>query len=179
VTRPFLFLGLGALALLLQATIVPALPFGDLHPDLVLILLIYLAGRSDAMAGGAVAFALGYGMDILSGSPFGTFTVTKVLVFFAAYLAAKRVYLTAGLAPAAATVVFTIFEALVIRVLYRVLGLDASGLEHGLLRYVVFQAILMGVLALFAFHNLARFDAWLVKRFPGLDERRQASLVRD
>jgi rod shape-determining protein MreD len=179
VTRLSVFFGLGVLALVLQATLVPALPFGDLRPDLILILLVYLAGRSDPIGGGATAFGLGYGMDILSGSPFGTFTVTKVLVYYAAYLTAKRVYLTAGLAPAAATAVFTLFEALVIRVLYRALGLDASGLDHGLLRYLAFQAILMGVLALVAFHHLGRLDAWLVKRFPGLDERRQGSLVQD
>jgi rod shape-determining protein MreD len=174
--RTLLFLGLGGVALLLSATVLTALPLGDLQLDLVLLILLYLAGKVDPISGGTVAFGLGYGMDLLSGAPFGTYTISKVIVFFAASLAAKRVYLTAGLAPAAAALVCTLFEALVIRILLRALGLDTTGLDRGYLRYLAFQALLMGALAPFAFHYLSRLDTWLAARVPGLDDRRPAPL---
>jgi hypothetical protein len=115
-------------------------------------------------------------MDVLSGAPFGLFTVTKVVIYFLGYLAAKRVYLTAGLAPAVMAAVATLVEGILVRVLYGALGLDGRSLGHGLLRYVVFQALLMGALAPFLFHWLGRFDAWLGTVLPGADDRRPASL---
>jgi rod shape-determining protein MreD len=171
VRRLAVFLGLGALALFLQATLLGALPFGVLRPDLVLLLLLYLAGRSDAASGGVVAFCLGYGMDILSGAPFGTFTVTKVLVFFGAYLAAQRIYLTEGLVPAVAAAAFTVLEAVAIRLLFGAIGLGGGGLNRALLLYVAPQALLMGVLAPFVFYCLGRVDKWLEDHLPGADDR--------
>ncbi|HEY8368545.1 MAG TPA: rod shape-determining protein MreD [Thermodesulfobacteriota bacterium] len=175
--RPLVFLALGGAALVLQMTVLDVLPFGALKPDLVLLLLLYLSGRSDAIPGGLVAFALGYAMDVLSGAPFGLFTVTKVVIYFLGYLAAKRVYLTAGLAPAVMAVVATVVEGLLLRVLYGALGLDGRALGHGLLRYLVFQALLMGALAPFLFHWLGRLDAWLGTVLSGADDRRSASLL--
>lgn len=175
--RAGFFLALGAAALVAQATLFTMLPFGVLKPDLVLLLVLYLGARSDPIEGGAVAFCLGYGMDILSGAGFGTFTLTKVLVFFSAYLAAKRVYLTAGSMPAIAGAFFTLFEALVIRLLYRAVGLDGSGLDGAMLRYLVPQALLMGVLAPFVLHYVGRLDAWLGPRAGGVDDRRPAPLA--
>lgn len=175
--RAVVFILLGGAALVLQMAVLDALPFGVLKPDLVLLLLLYLAGRSDAASGGIVAFALGYGMDVLSGAPFGLFTVTKVVIYFLAFLAAKRVYLTAGLAPAVMAVAATLVEGILVRVLYGTLGLDGRALGYGLLRYLVFQALLMGALAPFLFHWLGRLDARLVALLPGADDRRPASLL--
>ncbi|HWP34072.1 MAG TPA: rod shape-determining protein MreD [Thermodesulfobacteriota bacterium] len=169
--RVGLCLALGAAALLLQATLLAYLPFGVLKPDLVLLFLLYLAVRADPVEGGAVAFALGYGMDLLSGSMFGTFTVTRVGIFYAAHLAAGRVYLTAGAMPAVAAALFTLAEALAVRFLFWMLGLTAEGLEHGLLRYLLPQALLMAILAPFAFRYLARLDPWLWPRGFGDDRR--------
>lgn len=176
-TRVAVFLGLGGVALLLQTAVLWALPLGPLKPDLVLLLLLYLAGKSEAIPGGFVAFALGYAMDVLSGAPFGLFTVTKVIVFFAGYLAAKRVYLTAGLAPALMAAVATLGEGLLVRVLYGALGLDGRALGHGLLRYLAFQACLMAAIAPVLFHWLGRLDTKLGTLLPGADDRRPASLL--
>lgn len=175
--RAGVFLALGAAALVAQTGLLTLLPLGVLKPDLVLLLVLYLGARSDPIEGGAVAFCLGYAMDILSGASFGTFTIAKVLVFFGAYLAAKRVYLTAGIVPAVAAVVFTLFEALAIRLLYRAVGLDGSGLDRAMLRYLAPQALLMGVLAPFVFHYVGRLDARLAPRAGVMDDRRPAPLV--
>ncbi len=176
--RVVLFLGLGAAALTAQATLLAFLPFGVLKPDLVLLLVLYLGARAEPIEGGAVAFCLGYGMDILSGATFGTFTLTKVLVFFGAYLAAKRVYLTAGFTPAVAAALFAVLEAVAIRVIFWGLGLDGEGLGRALVRYLLPQALLMALLAPFVFHYLGRLEPWLASRTGGggVDDRRPASL---
>ncbi len=177
VKRAGVFLAVGAAALVAQMSLFTLLPFGVLKPDLVLLLVLYLGARSDPIEGGAIAFCLGYGMDILSGASFGTFTITKVLVFFGAYLAAKRVYLTAGSMPAVAAALVTLLEALVIRLLHRAVGLDGSGLDGAMLRYLVPQALLMAVLAPFVFHYVGRLDARLGPRAAGIDDRRPAPLA--
>lgn len=176
--RVVVFLAIGAAALLAQATLLAFLPFGVLKPDLVLLLILYLGAKAEPIEGGAVAFCLGYGMDILSGATFGTFTLTKVLVFFGAYLAARRVYLTAGLTPAVAAALFTVLEAVAIRLVVWALDLDGTGLGRALARYLLPQALLMGLLAPFVFHYLERLEPWLASRsrVGGVDDHHPAPL---
>jgi rod shape-determining protein MreD len=86
-------MGLAAgLAVLLETTVLQALPFGRPAPDLLLILCVYL-GLHRHTAGGVVgAFLLGYLQDSVSGSAAGLNSFGMVLVFVLVYLTCRRLW---------------------------------------------------------------------------------------
>ncbi|MBW2056573.1 MAG: rod shape-determining protein MreD [Deltaproteobacteria bacterium] len=80
-------LAAGGGALLLQTTILSSLPS---KPDLVLVLVVYLALSPVTFAGAIIAFLMGCLMDVFAGSTPGFFALTKTAVFFVVYTTRGR-----------------------------------------------------------------------------------------
>lgn len=68
----------GILAVVLQTTVLPHLPF---IPDLLLVFCVYLAIYHYSVGGAASAFLLGYSLDSCSGAPMGMNAFVMSLVF--------------------------------------------------------------------------------------------------
>ena len=82
--------GCGAVAILLQTSVLPALPFA---PDLLLIVCVYLGIYHRSVGGAAWAFFLGYALDSCSGLPVGAHTLAMSLVFSAAALMSQSLWM--------------------------------------------------------------------------------------
>jgi rod shape-determining protein MreD len=81
------------LGLLLQTTLLRALPFGT-HPspDLLLVICVYLGLHRHTVGGVLGAFALGYLQDAASGTAAGLNAFGMVVVFVLVYLTCRRLW---------------------------------------------------------------------------------------
>jgi rod shape-determining protein MreD len=84
---------LGVFLITLQTTLLTILPVQRIRPDLVLILTLYMGLSSPLIAGGILAFFMGYLMDLFSGNVFGLFTLSRPLIFYLAQLFKSHFYL--------------------------------------------------------------------------------------
>ena len=80
--RSTAFLAVGFLLIVAQGNLYPIIGYLGLHgvtPSFVLPLVIFLGVHEASMArGSALAFALGYGTDLLASAPIGLFSLTAV-----------------------------------------------------------------------------------------------------
>jgi rod shape-determining protein MreD len=75
------FLILGILVLVMQTTFLQFLPAWLGQPDLLFLLVVYVACQADFFKGALVVFILGLLMDTFSGVFLGLYPVTYLLVF--------------------------------------------------------------------------------------------------
>ncbi len=80
--RFFIFLLLGVLFLALQTTVLPALPSWMGAPDLLFLLIVFLAIHLKAWPGALLVVLFGIGSEVVSGYFLGIYTVAYLLVFF-------------------------------------------------------------------------------------------------
>ncbi|TMA79674.1 MAG: rod shape-determining protein MreD, partial [Deltaproteobacteria bacterium] len=80
----------GALALLLQTTVLHTLTAGRVIPDLALVLCVYLGLHEHSVAGATGAFLLGYLLDSFSGSLVGLNAFAMTSVYTLVYLISRR-----------------------------------------------------------------------------------------
>lgn len=91
--RTFLALSLAAcVGLLLQTALLPALPFGEAAPDVLLILCVYLGLHHHSVGGAVGAFLLGYLQDSVSGSAIGLNAFAMTLVFLLVHLTCRSLW---------------------------------------------------------------------------------------
>lgn len=83
----------GVLLLTLQTTLWSAFSIQNVRPDLLLILVLYLALSSSPISGGILAFSLGYLMDLFSGNTIGLYALSRPLVFYGVRHFRSRFYL--------------------------------------------------------------------------------------
>jgi rod shape-determining protein MreD len=83
----------GALALLLQTTLLHGLSGGRIIPDLVLILCVYLGLYEHNIGGATGAFLLGYLLDSFSGSLVGLHAFAMTTVYLVVYLVSRRLWM--------------------------------------------------------------------------------------
>ena len=76
------FLLLGATLLIIQTTLFPLLPAWMGNPDLLFLLIVYIAIRFDIFSGAVLALLLGVLMDIFAGVFLGLYPVSYLLLFF-------------------------------------------------------------------------------------------------
>jgi len=86
------------LAMLLQTTVFPALPWlpDAFAPDLILVLAVYLGLRHRTASGALGAFLLGYFLDTFSGTVPGTNACALTVVFTMTYLLARNLWVEGG-----------------------------------------------------------------------------------
>lgn len=77
----FIFLILGILILILQTTFLQLLPAWLGKPDILFLLIIYIACQADILRGSVIILLLGLLMDVFSGVFLGLYPVIYLLVF--------------------------------------------------------------------------------------------------
>jgi len=141
-----LFAAAGFLAVLLQTTILHALPLGGIVPDLALILCVYWGLNHPNILSVVGSFVLGYTVDVFSGSVPGLNAFALSLVFLLAHLGSRHIWLNNAFAGA-----FVVFLASWVKVAALIiLGLVISPIEGvwlGVLKYVFLEALFAALLA--------------------------------
>jgi len=84
---------LGVLFLTVQTTLWTSLSIQSFRPDILLILVVYLAFSYSPISGGILAFSLGYLMDLFSGNTIGLYTLSRPLLFYGVQHFRSRFYL--------------------------------------------------------------------------------------
>lgn len=92
--RTLLLFILGSLLLVMQCILAQTLPAWMGKPDLLFILIIFIAIDLDIFSGALLVFAFGLLMDIFSGIYLGMYPMLFVLLFFAIKLAGRQLILT-------------------------------------------------------------------------------------
>lgn len=86
------------LAMMLQTTVLAlVVPLGEVVPNFVLVLAIYLGLRHHGVAGAVGAFLLGYFLDTFSGTVLGTNAFACTTAYVVAYLIARTLWTEDGL----------------------------------------------------------------------------------
>lgn len=87
-------LGIGILAVFVQATLVTLSPIRDVLPDVVLPAVLFVATQEvEVVAGVAIAFVVGYVFDLLSGAPPGCHCAAFQFIYLLGRWARRRLYL--------------------------------------------------------------------------------------
>jgi rod shape-determining protein MreD len=105
VSSRFRLLGLAVLLLALQQLVAGILP-DSFRPDLLLVLALALGLHSGATRSLLLAFGLGFAVDLLSGSPTGTYALLRGTACAATRLADRTLYLRSPLPWAAYSAVY-------------------------------------------------------------------------
>lgn len=84
---------LGVLLMTVQTTFWTSLSIQSFRPDLLLILIVYLAFSYSPVSGGVLAFFIGYLMDVFSGNTIGLYTLSRPLLFYGVKHFRNRFYL--------------------------------------------------------------------------------------
>jgi rod shape-determining protein MreD len=170
--RVLLLLVAGFSAILLQATVFSYLPWTDLKPDLLLIVVLYVGFFLAPTEGGVLAFLLGYLADLFSASVMGLFTFTRVVAWFVAKLASGVLHVKSVAAQTIFVAAYTVLDALVLVGALRFFGgpdYPAPDLDAR----VWFQVLLNTAAAPFVITALGRIE----KRFSSGFERRRLDLM--
>lgn len=91
--RTLLLLILGSLLLVMQCILAQTLPAWMGKPDLLFILVIFIAIDLDIFSGALLVFSFGLLMDIFSGIYLGMYPLLFMLLFFAVKLAGRHLIL--------------------------------------------------------------------------------------
>lgn len=115
------FLGTGFLLLILQAQahrILGHVPIAGITPSLVLPLIVFTGVHEYSVArGAALAFVLGYVLDLFAGAPVGLFTFVSVAIFVLARAAGVRLAAQTLLTQLALAFVFALVQGVMVVVL--------------------------------------------------------------
>lgn len=154
---PYLLLPLFAFIAVVQATLVPLLPFGDARPDLMLVLVVVwgiVRGNGEAALWG-----LGGGifLDLFSGVPFGLQSLSLAAVGLIADLMETNFFRSNMLLPLSAIFVATFFYHIAAAAALQTLGY-AVNWEPYLTGVVLPTAIANTILMPLAFTLLRRVE---------------------
>jgi rod shape-determining protein MreD len=144
---------------LLQSTVMPHITLMGVHPDLMLMAVTawsLLRGSEEGMLWALVG---GIVLDLLSGAPFGIWTLALLVVGFAAGLGQRNVFRFDLLIPILVTPFATLVHQLIALGMLSLLGWHA-GWNKGLTR-VIFPSILVNTLTMPIVYLIAR---WVHRR---------------
>jgi rod shape-determining protein MreD len=126
--RSTAFLAVGFLLIVAQGNLYPIIGYLGLNgatPSFVLPLVIFLGVHETSMArGSALAFALGYGTDLLASAPIGLFSLTAVATWWLARIAGVRLTAQTWWTKAALAFGFSLVESVLVLVLLAIFGAD-------------------------------------------------------
>ena len=163
----FLLLGLGLIIIqsnlfrmvgylvVAQEAWLPWLPVAGITPSLVLPLIVFMGVHEYSLGrGAALAFAIGYLLDVLSAAPMGLYTFTCVAVFVVARGAGVRLAAQTVLTKIALAFAFSLLEGIIIIIMTAIFGGDA-GRPRALASLVLPHAVATALFAPLVF-NLAQ-----------------------
>jgi rod shape-determining protein MreD len=120
------FLAMGLVLLILQANLhrlIGRIPIAGISPSLLLPLIIFMGVHEySVLRGAALAFVLGYTLDLFAGAPVGLFTFESVAVFVLSRAAGVRLAAQTLLTQLALAFGFSLFESLTILMLLAIFG---------------------------------------------------------
>jgi rod shape-determining protein MreD len=116
-----------AACILLQSTLLNAINLGGVHPDLALIVLIFVSMRRGAMVGQVSGFAAGFLEDLMNVSPLGFHSLLRTVMGFLYGLLSGNVFIDPFLMPIILAVVATVLKGLLSGLVSAIFGLAASG----------------------------------------------------
>lgn len=156
--RGFAVFGLIVLLFLIQVTVLPILLSPMVRPDLLLIFTVscgLLFGRVQAVG---VGFCAGLLQDLMAGSPFGIYTLSKMISGYVAGLVEQKVFKQHVFLPVVAMAVASILNSVVIVGLLSVLG-QPVGWEAAIAGECI-PAVLYNLLFAIPVHQLS---LWLLR----------------
>lgn len=107
----FVYFSLLSLVLVsLQSTIFSPAILGAFSPDLNLILLTYMALYTQSKTEGAIAASSGFLMDVLSGLPFGVYTLSRANIFIIVRAISESIYSKNKVVEAAVVFLSTLYS---------------------------------------------------------------------
>jgi rod shape-determining protein MreD len=149
-----IYTAMGAVALLLQTTVLHALTGGRVIPDLILILCVYLGLHEHNVGGATGAFLLGYSVDSFSGSMVGLNAFAMTTVYLVVYLAARRLWMDNVVSSVAMVFLATLLKGVaVLGALAAYLSVERLSLSAGQLVFA--EALLAAALTPAVFGVLA------------------------
>jgi rod shape-determining protein MreD len=156
------FLALGVFLLVVQSNLFRAV--GRLHvagvtPSLLLPLVVFMGVHEYSMArGAALAFTLGYLLDVFAAAPLGLFTFITVATFVVSRAAGVRLAAQTLLTKIALALVFGLAQGVLVVVLTAIFGNDTAR-PRALAVLVVPYAVSTALLAPFVFSLAERLHA--------------------
>lgn len=148
-----IFMLAGALAVVLQTTLLEPFRLLPAAPDLIVVLCVYLGLHYHSVGGAVGAFLLGYLLDTFSGSPPGLYALAMTLVFAFVYLVSKRLWVENPVTNVAAVGLGCIVKIATV-VTYFALVTPSNVGWIALLRTLLFEALFALVLAPIIFSAL-------------------------
>jgi rod shape-determining protein MreD len=151
--------GLLASVAVVQTAVAPAFTFLGVQPDFMLVVVVgwgVLRGVEEGLIWGAIG---GMALDLLSGSPFGVFTFSLVLVSFLTGLGEINVFRANILLPGVTVVVATVIYNLLILAMLQLMGRPVTW-DPGLVRLIA-PATVLNVICLTVVYSPLR---WLHRR---------------
>ena len=171
--RLVLTLLIGTLFLILQTTWLSSFPIRRIRPDILLILILYLAFLFPPIFGGVLAFFMGYLMDLFSGNVLGCYTLSRPLVFFAAQFFKERFYVEGSSSQFLFAFVFALLEGILILILMNTLQPISLGNLYPLLfTFLLPQSFFTGLATPFLFFLFQKGSSLLfLQPEKGMKER--------
>jgi rod shape-determining protein MreD len=124
--RNTVFLATGFFLLILQANlhrILGHVPVAGLMPSLILPLIVFMGVHEYSVArGAALAFVLGYALDLFAGAPVGLFTFVSVCIFVLSRAAGVRLAAQTMLTQIALAFGFALLEGATVLMLVAIFG---------------------------------------------------------
>jgi rod shape-determining protein MreD len=157
-----IYVATGALALLLQTTLLHGLTGGRVIPDLVLILCVYLGLHEHNIGGATGAFLLGYLLDSFSGSVVGLHAFAMTTVYLVVYLVARRLWMDNTVSGVAMVFLGSLLKGVAI-VVALAAYLSVDRVSFGMARTLLAEALLAAALTPLLFATLQR-----AKRVAGI-----------
>jgi rod shape-determining protein MreD len=113
--------------IVLQSTLLHAINLGGVHPDLALIVLVFVSLRRGSMAGQVSGFAAGFVEDLMNVSPLGFHSLLRTVIGFLYGLLSGNVFIDPFLMPILITVVGTILKGFLAGIVSALFGMQGSG----------------------------------------------------
>lgn len=155
-----LFIATGFVLLLFQTSLPRVLPLGHFVPDFALVLCVYLGLHHPTVGAVVGTFMLGYSVDVFSNQVLGMNAFAFSLVFIAAYLSSRAIWIHSPLLSAS-----VVFVAAWVKLASLVIVwwgfLTFEGLGIGTLNRALIDAVLAAVLAPGIFAVLKRGQTYL------------------
>lgn len=147
--RVLVYLGLAVVLSLLHLLIVRFMSIGGVTPDLLLILVVWVALSTGQLTGTIAGFLIGLLMDGITGDVLGTNALAKTVVGFVAgyFYNENKVYLTLGHYPA---LLITLLCAVVHNIVYYFFHVRYADITMNtfILKYGLASALFTTVLAI-------------------------------